>query len=325
MSIISLLSPKTILGIYLFLAKKNDPYTIELPMACLTWSAILPCIMTCMILDYKKNDIKYRMLSLSIFSPLVIGAIYETNPIFKATYNRLVFMNKGRQEPLPYAQSLYHQLVQDGQIDQYDKYDVYAPSKRNKSKALLIIPGFLINHTAYVEIAKLLSEKGILVIVLSLEPLRVATSLLGANQNTIKKIIKEVNENYSNDIEWNICGHSLGGYAASEIHSILPTFKKLILWGSGSFPTFLTNLRDSNREMLIVLATNDRVCNFDKEGSYEYFLSMCPPEAKFVFCHGGNHCQFASYDDRVFDGIATLSRKKQHDFVCRVTSKFLLD
>lgn len=329
------------MGLYIFISKKNDPYTIDLSTLMAHWGAIIPCLITCMILDsiHNKNDcihVKHRMLSLSLFSPLVIGAIYETNSIAKSTYDRLLFLNKGRQEPVPFAQSLYQQLKQDGRMQQFSRYDVYIPKRKKKiKKALLFFPGFLINHESYVEVAKLLSDNGILVIVLSMEPLRISTPLLGASVNTVKYIMNDVCTNFEDifcdetigDIEWNICGHSLGGYAASSLYSIMPrTFSKLVLWGCGSFPNFLIDLNqmpDKNKKMLIVLATNDRVCNFDREGSFQYLLSMCPATAKVEFCYGGNHCGFASYEDRVFDGIASISRKNQHKFICSVTSKFL--
>ena len=81
------------------------------------------------------------------------------------------------------------------------RYDVYLPPSLNTStdgktsndqSALLLIPGATVSHEAYSEVAGRLSDEGFVVVVVSLEPFRLANPYFGMDLALAKRIINEV-------------------------------------------------------------------------------------------------------------------------------------
>jgi pimeloyl-ACP methyl ester carboxylesterase len=137
------------------------------------------------------------------------------------------------------------------------RYDVYLPPmlaglSENVTKsdvdtkitlrALLFIPGAAVAHEAYSEVAARLSDKGFVVAVMSLEPLRLADRHFGANLGSVKRIIEQITldihgstmaqriqtyqksgDNISRvllpakTVEWTFIGHSMGSFAAMQL------------------------------------------------------------------------------------------------------------
>ena len=79
-----------------------------------------------------------------------------------------------------------------------------------------------------------LSDRGVLVALVNLEPLRVASRYTGATVEDAKNIFYEIGELLSIEVdEWIIGGHSLGSHAASDHIVELPGVRRLIMWGVG--------------------------------------------------------------------------------------------
>jgi len=112
--------------------------------------------------------------------------------------------------------------------------------------ALLLIPGAGVSHEAYSEVAARLSDKGFVVAVMSLEPLRLASRFLGVNPASVRRIVSEitttiqtrcselaVDPNLRSDcelsassgpaktFEWTLMGHSMGSFAAMQSYRAL--------------------------------------------------------------------------------------------------------
>jgi hypothetical protein len=147
------------------------------------------------------------------------------------------FMTRHRQAAAPEARQMLVAHVQKGLAARSRKYDLYVPSakhdkesssstkdKRSKAegsnssnKALMFLPGALVDHTAYAAIAIQLAERhGILVAVVSLEPTRLANSIFGVTTSKLVRLSKEIEGRArtmvasSGEIyEWSLGGHSL--------------------------------------------------------------------------------------------------------------------
>lgn len=138
-------------------------------------------------------------------------------------------MTRHRQRAFPEAKRMLQERVQRGLAVRTRNYDLYIPppgkqKKENSStsessnKALIFLPGALVDHTAYAAIAIQLAERhGILVAVVSLEPTRLAKSISGVTTSKLVKLSKEIERRVSGmavtssgeTYEWSLSGHSL--------------------------------------------------------------------------------------------------------------------
>ena len=149
-------------------------------------------------------------------------------------------------------------------------------------QSLLFFPGFGICHSAYSDVASRMSDMGIPVAVVSLEPFRLAHNVLGGGMNDVKRLLKlagkevvqyykraQKNENINaiEDcadqtmiVEWALGGHSMGGYAVLQLGeelleineqpsitlrdgSISKVSNQLIVWAAGPFVDSVPDLR----------------------------------------------------------------------------------
>jgi len=143
---------------------------------------------------------------------------------------------------------------------------LYLPPKPNEATeldripSLLFFPGFGIHCNAYADVAGKISDSGIPVIVVSLEPFRLAHKALGGGMNDVRRLIKSAGsdvakhyknihgeKNGKNDVssdegidkniivEWALGGHSMGGYNALRLaEELIQTSPPSILLRDGS-------------------------------------------------------------------------------------------
>ena len=270
---------------------------------------------------------------------------------------------------------------------------------------MLFLPGAFVNQTCYAKIAKQLAETGnIFVVVLSMEPCRLALPGLGADYNDLYSAMERVEKEWEcssssssssstygisssssssssgssstcssssssstcsshtqKKLEWSIAGHSLGGYSAmrlsTKVKNLLVAKTKrtnyrhqtklsVVLWATGSNPTYVTDLsqeKDAGLDVLVIGASKDPMCNLCDENTLQFLQSKLPPPLSCGGRHrdnnddndydnhnniriiqGGTHNYFASYDGPVeFNGIPDITREEQHDKVVDFTLKFL--
>lgn len=235
--------------------------------------------------------------------------------------------------------------VKSGQILRNPSFDIYFPyqSRNGTQPVLLFIPGAGVDHSAYSTVASKMSrEHGIIVVVISLEPFRMAASEL-IEISTILHAIKQVellwadrceSDNY--DLDFSLGGHSYGAYASMRIAPSLVSYLhgdttkslKLILWAFGSYPKYFTDLSSyKNIESQVILGSNDGIVAFDDD-SWDSFRSVLPPKSTIHHIKGGNHCNFASYTvPRQFiemNGSADISRELQQQIAINHTVTFLV-
>jgi hypothetical protein len=136
-----------------------------------------------------------------------------------------------RQAAFPEAKQLLQDQIQAGKAVRTRHYDLYLPSfnregaadcNTNRGQALLFLPGGLVEHAAYAHLAvRLAQDHGILVIVVNLEPTRIATwYTTGLTSKKLVELAKRAESWWkTSSLQWNIGGHS----AVSRNSSLLVT------------------------------------------------------------------------------------------------------
>eukprot|EP00980_Cylindrotheca_fusiformis_P031663 scaffold26766_cov166-Cylindrotheca_fusiformis.AAC.2 len=222
-------------------------------------------------------------------------------------------------------------------------YDVYLPTKNvndNKSgiKAkygIIFFPGALVNHTAYAPLASKLSDEGVLVVVMSLEPSRFATF----DDDTCKKraliVMYEILAERIEVEEWILAGHSMvGGPVALKLATEMkPGISKLVLFGIKSAPKGIPTLRDASIDVLVLNGSKDAIVNqCTSETEWEHFQSVLPPtsggkgKTEYVVMEGANHSGFGHYGPPKYpklDGERTITMEEQQNMFVEKTMTFL--
>lgn len=321
-------------------------------------------------------DMSYigRLFTLSIFSPVTFDILFRHFlPITRITLRRLVVVLGSRKAADTRAKAILSQRLREGRAKRRRGYDLYFPPKqvdklgiKQRGKVLIpslfFFPGFGIDHVAYSDLAARISDEGIAVAVISLEPLRLAHKALGGGIDEIRRFVrvagKDISKYYKDDsspliIEWNIGGHSMGGYNSlqlaedimnqSEVPSVILKNKKsvsrigsdIVVWAAGNIVDGVPNLRINKRPPLRVLVLN---------GSNDGIVQMSPQQKRALLSRlpksttelrsikGANHSGFASYDTAskssstfAMNGPRTISVEAQHHEACSRTTRFLLD
>jgi hypothetical protein len=275
-------------------------------------------------------------------SPMAITQTAEVLPHMTTIANRLRLWSTLRKEAeLDASEALASALSNDRALRNYH-CDIYFPRERtanDRQKAMLFIPGFCVDHTAYASIASQMASKGnMIVAVLSLEPLRLADQHfldlveLRSCMKTVTKIWNQRSGYRNNFLDWSIGGHSYGGYAAMRLAPDLATHLnksskdkiKTVIWAAGNRKEFITDLSHRDDiDAMVLLGSNDRLCCFD-ETSRTFLELRLPRSACIEYIEGANHENFASYPAGE-NGDIVISRLEQHDQVSRKTIGFLLD
>ena len=289
-----------------------------------------------------------RAAIVTCISPLSIMQTAATIPHVKTIVGRLYLWKLFRVEADQEALTSLSSNVSTGLALRTLRFDVFFPNKfkirgklekNGKQKAMLFLPGFMVDHTSYASIAsRMASEGDIIVVVLSLEPLRIADEYL-ADLFELKQCIRSVtklwnrrSKNNGGSLEWSIGGHSYGGYAAMRLapqladylHTSSTDKLKVVVWASGNREDFLTDLslRD-DISALVLLGSNDRICKFDS-AEKQRLDSYLPSDALIQSIGGGTHNNFASYPGQsVVNGVPGISRMEQHKKVSSATITFL--
>jgi len=191
-----------------------------------------------------------RLITLAIISPVASDVLLNRiAPILLQVFLRLKMVLVSRKGPDGSTKAALMERVRIGRAIRRHAYDLYLPSTTNDNAkgggritSLLLFPGFGIHHSAYADIAGRISDDGIPVAVVSLEPLRLAHTSLGGSMDDVRSLInsagKEISKYYKcmqrqiNDgkkisvssreidnavVEWALGGHSMGGYNALQL------------------------------------------------------------------------------------------------------------
>lgn len=162
--------------------------------------------------------------------------------------------------------------------------------------ALIFYPGAKVEYIAYVPLLYNLSLNGLDCFLVEM-PKNMA--FLGINK------ADSIIENYEYD-NWIMCGHSLGGVAASSYtYNHSDVIDGLVLLASYS-----TKQISDNIGVLTIYGSEDKVLNIEKMTEASQNL---PADSTLVCIEGGNHGQFGSYGFQDGDGEPSITSYKQLD------------
>jgi pimeloyl-ACP methyl ester carboxylesterase len=270
-------------------------------------------------------------------SPWTVGAGRNLWQGAQLPSSVVAIWTKKRSFTLPDAyQVLQEQLDSQGAYRRR-RYDVYLPSNQNDdntTKGILFLPGALVEHAAYSEIATNLSQDGnLLVVVISLEPTRISAFLSTSEFRAIQRKVQK--EHGRRVTEWTIAGHSLGAKRAVELAEEL-NFPKVVLWGFGGFHSLslLQKLPESVHCLIINGSKDGLVIEPILRGrGMEEFEASLPSNVRHTMIQGGSHQYFGTYKPQVKPAMlkntststdfADISRHEQHAQVSSLTAEFV--
>ena len=322
-------------------------------------------------------DVSYiaRLCTLSILSPVTFDILFNRFlPLTKMTLLRLMVVIMSRKSADDSAKAVISQRLKSGRVRRCRGYDLYFPPKQNDNlriehegkvliPSLFFFPGFGITHEAYSETAAAISDCGIAVAVISLEPLRLAHKELGGGKNDISRLLASAGtdvSSYYKDyaspliIEWNLGGHSMGAYnslqlaeyivnqsemlsvAMKDESSVSRIGSDIIVWAAGNLVDAIPNLRVNNKisplRVLLINGSNDGIVQFTPQTKRELLTKLPKSTTELRTIKGANHSGFSSYDTAskksatyAMNGHRTISLEAQHNEACILTARFLLN
>lgn len=203
-----------------------------------------------------------RLLFVTLISPWSLNCLYELYCQLSAMLVSLRKIFEQQLSTLTRATDVLKLRIRHGRAYRTLGYDVYLPpslasysvintdvdvdasadADTKTPRALLFIPGASVSHEAYSEVAARLSDKGFVVAVMSLEPLRLAGRYFGTNFASVQRIIGDVTSDIFvaafserqkaylekfgklpqqmlpiKTVKWTLMGHSLGAFAAMQL------------------------------------------------------------------------------------------------------------
>ena len=260
------------------------------------------------------------------------------------------------------ARNLLRERIASGRARRLARGDAYYPpwhkGEKHAKAGLIFYPGALVDRTAYAPIACRLSDAGVLVCVANLEPQHriIADMTRYPLKEEAMRVLSDAlllgDGTWTVDA-WALGGHSMGAHVAiaavaTELHA---TVKKLVLWGSASYPPESyclspRTLRDAGGIQCLVLNgsedTFSRRATRDAPSRETYAAKMPPPfeeggpaaavqqEAytRIVTIEGGNHAGCAHYGPQTYplvDGTRKITLEEQQSRMTQLTAKFLLE
>ena len=221
----------------------------------------------------------YPFVQSCLVSPLCIGAMLEYSeavPTLSVISNSIFNVYpqvRQAHAPLEEAIECLDKGIARGDVIRKNKFDVYLPPRRyyegdvncrivgsgesrrettddKRIDGLVFLPGMWVNHASYATCATRLAKSGLVVVVISAEPLQLPTHLLGAGFADIeiakKWVEKELRSRGSKaSIDWSLGGHSMGAYTSLKLaYKNRCAMRKLVIWGAGSFPERVPDLSE---------------------------------------------------------------------------------
>lgn len=248
-----------------------------------------------------------------------------------------------RQPAFKSAQNLLWERIQSGRAKRLEEYDIYLPppSETNESstlskQGLIFFPGALVSHTAYAPLAAKLSDAGIVVVLMSLEPTRISLDVSTCHKRALLVMYEVLTLGLDISVdEWNLGGHAMGGSMAMALAAKMAP-SKLVLCGIGRVESEVPPaLKSSTTQALVMNGTEDPYANGNKE-KWEEFQAFLPPAkgketagkgfTEYTTIEGGNHSGFAHYGPQTHprpDGVRKITMEEQQDAFVQKTVEFI--
>jgi len=285
----------------------------------------------------------WMVVTLFCSSLVLFGMMYEMAPIWwRLGWN----LFSSCAEPM--ALELLRDREASGRVVKRNGYNLYLPPPAasstcstaddsdgavpKKEEGFVLFPGALVDSRAYSPVAAQLSDKGIMVAVTTMIPLR--WSIPSVEYDSIlKSILKEDDQR-----TWDMGGHSMGAYAAmhlSDVMLIKAPFdvdmtrnrnRKLVVIAAGNVEFLVPDLSERvELDVLLIQGSKDGFANFQSDEEAWKFRTKMPPTALTEqMIEGGNHMGFGAIPPSSFDGTRTISLLQQHKETCSILVDFLL-
>jgi hypothetical protein len=310
---------------------------------------LLPVLLLTMLSSSSQAATTAALCSLA--SPWSIGSVARVLPHITKRATVMWTWKELRCPALPEAIVCLEERIACNRAYRTRRYDIYLPNDNQQdspnndasdkpNKAVLILPGALVEHAGYSELAARLSDAGLLVVVLSLEPMRLASPLVSRTDvGSMRKLLKRIKKDHPQHEEWILAGHSFGANRVVELLSSTSSrqlpFQKFVVWGQPNFRSLLKRTKENDgMKILAIQGELDplRAMAGNPEKDLEDMLSSFP-NSREVMLLGGNHCQFGTYavvapkkgPHWSQNDVATISRQEQQDQVGNLTVKFCFD
>ncbi len=183
-------------------------------------------------------------------------------------------------------------------------------SEHPNGKGLILYPGAKVEVEAYGYIGQGLSEMGYTVVIPRM-PLHIAFFGIDESENIIN--------NFNEDLDWYVSGHSLGGVAASSYAFDHQERVEGVIF-LASYPTKSTNFMDSEIPFLSIYAEND---GLTKRTDIEESKALLPPSTTFHKIEGGNHAGFGVYGPQKGDRKADITVWNQQDEIIKTMDAWM--
>ncbi len=177
-------------------------------------------------------------------------------------------------------------------------------------RGLIFYPGGKVAPEAYAPLARAWALAGYTVCIPSM-PRQLA--LFAPNQANV------VMKQYADVDRWVIGGHSLGGVAAS-IYAAWNTRRIAGLFLLAALPGPTVNLSRTALPVLSIYGSEDRRVTLEEVNAEMHRL---PKQTQRTGIDGANHAQFGDYGPHPNDGVASISRQRQHELVISLTLDWL--
>ena len=281
-----------------------------------------------------------RLKNVLLASPWMLHNVLKVAFHFSLFLITVLFSLLNQKKALPCAVAELESRLSSQRAYRTHRYDVYVPKEINKGqtlKAIILIPGALVTHDSYSELAGILSDDGFLVVVPSMEPCLFADPALGADMGSIRRIMKKTMKELAlaeADIEWSLMGHSMGAFASMRLYDHFQKYdgdikiRNLVMLGAAPFIEECTNLSTYNdpkeNRILLIQASNDALVEMLGERENELY-AMFPSDALLrKDLAGATHHGFASYDaNEKYKGEEGITPEEQKKKVAALASKFL--
>ena len=363
---LSLLSPRTWYGVLLSQTQSDFHAFDGQVLAASFASAVIPLFFLAHFYNQygtiRQREFLWRAVTpVSLLSPWNMAVLSDFFRQCRILVTALSNYWYGRVEALPSAIVAREVFLRQGRLTARRRYDVYWPSTcvetergnmnnehhpepSRTQQAILLLPGFGISHVAYSEVACRLSNAGHVVVVPSMEPLRIAHRHLGADSLSMWRIMKRVQGGTS--YKWHLLGHSAGAFGAMHLYDQFykncvknkdANLGKLVLWGCAAMIDMATDLsyldvkskEHCDLSILFVQATNDSILKLMKDNQDAFDRLVPASRTSYHWIQGGTHHGFASYSPSWLGSPEmvesdVLSYSNQQAQACEKTLEFLL-
>jgi len=215
----------------------------------------------------------------------VVGAL-----LVIAAVGFFVWTRAARYEAFPEAIA----LADDARTEQ--GWYVFEPDAE-PSTGFIFYPGGLVDPAAYAPLMRLLSDGGLLSVIV---PMPLDLAVFGISR------ADDVIEAYPDVDRWMVGGHSLGGAMAAQYVGGHPDAVDGLAF-LAAYPSESTDISAAPVAVVSVYGTEDGVAG----DVFEASLVRLPDGTDLEVIEGGNHAQFGHYGPQKGDGIATISREVQ--------------